>query len=104
MIAEGFLERRGFTCQIYGQEGDHEACDVTKLVRRVAKDRKRTRNGPSDGFRDAEDEADDCDENEFVAGAASLQSLTLEMLVMLQRTSIHVRRIVIRHWLLKLKL
>ena len=73
-------------------------------MRRVAKDRKRTRNGPSDGLRDAEDEADDRGENEFVAGAASLHSLVLEVLVMLQWTSMHVSRIVIRHWLLKLKL
>ena len=104
MIAERFLERRGLTCQIDSQEGDHETCDVAKLVRRVAKDRKRSRNGSSDGLRNAEDQADDSDKNELVAGPASLHSLILEMLVMLQRATMHISRVTIRHRLLKLKL
>ena len=71
-------------------------------MRRVAEDRKRPRNGPSDGLRDAEDEADDRDENELVAGPARLHRLALEVLVMLQRASINISRVCIRYWLLKL--
>ena len=71
-------------------------------MRRVTEDRKRTSNGPSDGLRDAEDEADDRDENEFVAGPARLQRLALEVLVMLQWASINISRVCIRYWLLKL--
>ena len=73
-------------------------------MRCVAEDCKRPGNGPSDGLRDAEDEADDRDENEFIAGPARLHRLVLEVLVMLQWASINISRVCIRHWLLKLQL
>ena len=73
-------------------------------MRCVAKDCKRPGNGPSDGLCYAEDEADDRGENELVAGPARLHSLVFEVLVMLKRASINIRRVCIRHWLLKLQL
>jgi len=54
----------------------------------VTEDSKRPRDSSADGFRPAENQADDCRQYEFVAGASGLDSFVFEMLRMLEGTSV----------------
>ena len=102
VISIGVLESCRLSCQVEGNERDHEAHHVTELMGGVTQDSQRSRNSSASGFHQAEYKTDDGYEYEFIAGASSLESLIFEMFTVLKRTPMIERKILVRDWVLKL--